>query len=167
MYIEAVQADERDHLLEIAVQTGLFTPGDAEGLLGGVLTGLAGGLLPEGHAAVTCRRAPDAPAAGWSYFAPDPYADRVWNLWWIGVLPHEQGGGVAAALLSHVERVAAAHGARLLIIETSDLEPMGRARRFYEKFGYVERGRIPQFYGLDEAKVIFSRNIEDAAAGRG
>lgn len=159
MLIEPVFEKERDHLLDIAVKTGLFTPSDAEGLLGNVLTQLATGALPEQHAAVACRSHSGGVALGWAYFAPDPYAESVWNLWWIGVLPQHHGSGAAQALLQHVEKVAAEAGARLLIIETSDLEPMARARRFYQKSGYLERGCIPQFYSENESKVIFSRSI--------
>lgn len=163
MLIEPVREDEHDHLLDIAVQTGLFTRDEAAGLLGAILTQSSARELPEGHTAVACRISSAGPAVGWAYFAPDPYADRVWNLWWIGVLPDHHGGGAARALLAYVERAAAAAGARLLIIETSDQALLARARRFYEKAGYVERGRIPQFYAEHEAKVIFSRNITDGA----
>ena len=157
MLIEPVHEDEREHLLNLAVQTGLFTRDEAEALLGNVLAQLAAGELPAGHAAVACRSSSGTPVLGWAYFAPDPYADRVWNLWWIGVLPQQQGSGAARSLLSHVEQVIAEAGARILIIETSDLAPMARACRVYQKSGYVERGRIPHFYNENEAKVIFSR----------
>jgi len=40
---------------------------------------------------------------------------------------------------------------------------MARARSFYKKFGYSERGVIPQFYSENEAKIIFSRTITSAA----
>lgn len=163
MKVESVQPAQRTELLDLAVETGLFTPEDAEGLLGGILSALASGELPEGHTAVACRLVSDGPIVGWSYFAPDPYADRVWNLWWIGVLPEHQGSGVGDVLLGHVQQAALAAGARILIIETSDLEPMARARRFYAKAGYSERGRIPDFYSDGEAKVIFSRRLDSVA----
>jgi ribosomal protein S18 acetylase RimI-like enzyme len=162
MLIEPVHSNERQSLIDLAVMTGLFGTEDAEGLLGSVLDALAAGSLPDGHAAIVCRAMAGAPPLGWSYFAPDQYADRVWNLWWIGVLPEHQGTSAAHALLSHVESTAAQSGARILIIETRDLGPMARARRFYVKRGYTERGRIPDFYAENESKVIFSRSIPGA-----
>lgn len=163
MHIESVHPTERAELLSLAVQTGLFTHADAEGLLGGVLTAFAAGALPEGHAVVTCRFVAHGPVLGWVYFAPDPYADRVWNLWWIGVLPTHHGSGVGKVLLNHVEQTAATAGARILIIETSDLDPTARARRFYVQSGYTECGRIHDFYADGEAKVIFSRRLPHMA----
>lgn len=176
MIIEPVHQGEQEHLLDLAVQTGLFTRDDAEGLLGNVLEELFAGALPIGHAAVACRNTKGEPASGWACFAPDPYADQVWNLWWIGVAPENQGSGAGSALLAHAESSAAEAGARLLIIQTSDQPPMARARRFYEKSGYSQRGTIPQFYSENEAKIIFSRTIAreaypfvqaDAASRRG
>lgn len=75
------------------------------------------------------------------------------------VLPEHQGSGVGVALLTYVENAVHESGARLLVIETSDKEPMGRARRFYTKAGYTERGRTPDFYGDGEGKVIFSKRL--------
>ena len=111
MIVELVREDERTSLLALAVHTGLFTAEDAEGLLGGVLDALASGELPDGHAAVACRERPRGPAAGWAYFAPDQYAENVWNVWWIGTSPDHHGTGVAQILLSHVEQTALESGA--------------------------------------------------------
>jgi ribosomal protein S18 acetylase RimI-like enzyme len=161
--IELVREHERSALLSLAVSTGLFTREDAEGLLGGVLDSLNAGELPAGHAAIACRESDDGPAVGWSYFAPDPYSENVWNVWWIGVHPSHHGKGVGRAILYHVEHAAKAAGARVIVIETSDQATLARAREFYEKLGYEERGRIPDFYAKDEAKVIFSRSLDGAA----
>lgn len=152
-----VRPDERARLLDVAVSTGLFRAEEAEGLLGVVLDGLAAGELPAGHGAVAVDGA--GGAAGWAYYAPDPYAADVWNLWWIGVDPAAHGTGLGRILLEHAEAAAAAGGGRVLVIETSDQAPMARARAFYARAGYGERGRIPDFYADGEAKVIFSRRV--------
>lgn len=159
MHLDVVRPAERAALLSLAVATGLFTPDHAEELLGGVLTAWDAGALPPGHRVVACRDAGTDTVLGWSYVAPDPYADRIWNLWWIGADPTMHGTGAGAALLADAEHHAASHEGRLLIIETSDGAPMARARAFYAKHGYVERGRIPDFYAEGEAKVIFARRV--------
>lgn len=162
MIIAPVQKHERQALLDLAVSTGLFTPEDAEGLLGSVLDSLTAGDLPSGHAAVSCRESYGSPVVGWSYFAPDPYAEQVWNVWWIGVTPSHHGMGVGQALLAHVKQAAMASGVRIIVIETSDQAPLARARKFYLKLGYKECGRIPDFYDKGDAKVIFSCSITGA-----
>jgi ribosomal protein S18 acetylase RimI-like enzyme len=157
MQIETVINQDRQALIAIAVSTGLFTSEEAEGLLGGVLDGLASGSLPEGHQAVACRLRAGGSFVGWTYFAPDQHAQGVWNLWWIGVDPEHHGVGAGVQLLRHAESVVASKGGRVLIIETSDALALARARRFYEAQGYRECGRIPDFYAEGESKVVFAR----------
>lgn len=95
-------------------------------------------------------------------YAPDTYADKVLNVWWIGVDPRHHGSVAGQVLLSHIEEEASSQGVRVIVIETSDRALLGRARSFYLKHGYCERGRIPDFYGAGDAKVIFSRSLASA-----
>lgn len=157
MHIEAANPDDRAALLQIASTTGLFTPEAAEALLGGILDQIHGGELGDGHTALVCRERASQRILGWTYLAPDTYADGVWNVWWIGVDPHAQGIGAGRALLRAAEGHAAQAGARLMIIETSSLAPQARARQFYALQGYAECGRVPAFYGEGDDKVIFAR----------
>ena len=133
MIIGPVQERERRALLGLAVSTGLFALEDAEGLLSRVVDSIAAREHPEGHAAVTCRKSPDGQAVGWSYYAPDPYAEDVWNVWWTGVSPSHHGKRAGQAIHSHVEQTTAALGARVIVVETSDQAPLVRARKFYLK----------------------------------
>lgn len=83
----------------------------------------------------------------------------MWNLWWIGVHPDAHGSGAGQGLLQAVETAVTAQQGRVLVIETSDAELLGRARRFYAARGYAECGRVPDFYGEGEAKVIFAKRL--------
>ena len=157
MHIETAQTQDRDALLGIAVRTGLFTPEEAEGLLGGVLDELASDSLPPGHQAAACRLRAGGTLIGWIYFAPDQHAEGVWNLWWIGVDPDHHGHGAGLHLLRHAEKIVSSKGGRVLVIETSDAPALAKARRFYEAQGDRECGRIPDFYSEGESKVIFAR----------
>jgi ribosomal protein S18 acetylase RimI-like enzyme len=86
----------------------------------------------------------------------------VLNVWWIGVDPNSHGSAAGKILLTHIEALAVAQGIRLIVIETSDQPLLARAQRFYMKHGYIERGRVPDFYGPGDAKVIFSRTLASA-----
>jgi ribosomal protein S18 acetylase RimI-like enzyme len=159
MHIKPISDANYAELLRIAVDTGLFSADEAQTLLGGVLQELADGALPEGHQAAACWEQNGGSPVGWCYFAPDDHAANVWNLWWIGVSPRRHGAGVGLTLLRYVEQEVRNAGGRLLIIETSDAEPLSRARRFYVRNGYAECGRIPDFYAVGEAKVVFARTL--------
>lgn len=150
-------------LLGVAVATGLFTPDDAAALLGGVLDDLHAGRLPNGHL-VSVWIDPGGIPRGWMYAAPDVYTDGVWNLWWIGVAPSHHGQGIGTTLLSAAESAATEAQARLLVIETSALEPLAQTRHFYEHRGYTACGLLPDFYGVGDGKVIFAKQMRGASA---
>ena len=61
-------------------------------------------------------------------------------------------------------RTVAKRSGRVVVIETSDGDALARARAFYARRGYAERGRVPDFFAPGEAKVIFSRTLGASAA---
>ena len=149
-------------LVHLADATGIFRPGEAEGLLGGVLAALHAGGLGDGHTAWVWGDASAEPA-GWAYFAPVDNADGVWNLWWIGVAPTRQGRGLGSEMLQAVETHVRAAGGRVLLIETSALPAFDPVRRFYANRGYAEGGRIPDFYADGDGKVTYYKRVAAAA----
>ncbi|MFO0950195.1 MAG: GNAT family N-acetyltransferase [Isosphaeraceae bacterium] len=155
--------EETPALVALGEATGIFGPGEAEGLLGGVLNALHAGQLGQGHQAHVWVESPGATPAGWVYFAPTPNAEGIWDLWWIGAAPARQGQGVGSELLGFVEDHAREAGGRLLLIETSSQPALEPTRRFYARRGYVECGRVPDFYGEGDAKVIFVKRLRSRA----
>ncbi len=158
--IRPTVAAERPALVALGEATGIFRPHEAEGLLGSVLDALHAGELGEGHQAHAWAHGPDTPPAGWVYFAPTPNADGVWDPWWIGTDPTQQGRGIGGELLGFVEARAREAGGRLLLIETSSQPALDPTRRFYSVRGYAECGRVPDFYGEGDDKVIFAKRIK-------
>ena len=95
---------------------------------------------------------------GAAYVAPEPFADRLWNLYFLAVSPDRHGAGTGTQLIAHVEdelRRAGQDAARVLLVETSSLEPYASARGFYRARGFDEEARIREFYGPGDSKVIF------------
>ena len=132
----------------VIAATGLFPPD----LLGGMIAGyLAGGsaerwLVTDG-------------VAGLAYVAPERMTDGTFNLLLIAVDPARQGQGIGAALVGAVERVLAAQGGRLLLVETSGLPEFAAPCGFYNRLGFVETARIPAFYAAGEDKLIFCKPL--------
>ncbi len=79
--------------------------------------------------------------------------------WWIGVDPANQGRGGGDALNDAVEAAVIAAAGRVLVIDTSALPPLARARTFYTKRRYAECERVSDFYGVGDDKVIFAKRI--------
>ncbi|WP_188782420.1 GNAT family N-acetyltransferase [Nocardioides phosphati] len=99
---------------------------------------------------------------GVAYLAPEPFADRVWNLYFLAVEPHLHGRGAGSQLIRHVEGVLRDAGqdvARVLIVETSSTDEYANARAFYRARGFDEEARIRDFYGPGDNKVVFWKAI--------
>lgn len=108
----------------------------------------------------------DGAIAGAAYAAPEPFADRLWNLYFLAVRPDRHGAGVGTNLIARVEGDLVALGeaaARVLVVETSSTAQYEQARSFYRARGFDEEARIREFYGPDDDKVVFWKRLVAAA----
>jgi GNAT superfamily N-acetyltransferase len=76
----------------------------------------------------------------------------VYSMW---IEPSQRGNGVAEQLLGEVVTWAIAEGAPRLGLDVTDRVP--RARRFYERFGFVVRGRarpLPRDRSIELTEMV-------------
>ena len=155
MRVRPATSMDIDAIKTIAIETRMFSADDAE-FFDDVVAGVLDGSLLDHRFLV--READDGTVVGAAYYAPEPFADRVWNLYFIAVSPSQHGQGIGGALIDHVEhelRRAGPDVAQVLIVETSSTEQYARTREFYPKHGYVEEARIRRFYGPEDNKVVY------------
>ena len=95
--------------------------------------------------------------AGYMTYGPTPLTEGTWDLYWIAVSPMEQGKGYGQKLVSFLEEEVIRLRGRLIIIETSSQPKYLPTRKFYEKLGYTEIARIPDFYRPGDDRVIFGK----------
>ena len=160
--IRAATTNDASAVKTIAVESGLFAPDDM-GDFDEMLSGYFDGTLAD-HSWVVLETA-ERTVVGAAYYAPEPFSDRMWNLYFIAVLPAHQAGGTGGALISHVEDALRRRGdevARVLIVETSSLERFAPTREFYRKHGYDQEARIREFYGPGDHKVVFWKMLNPA-----
>ncbi len=93
-----------------------------------------------------------------AYMGPE-MADRVWNLFFISVLPELKGMGRGGALLRHVEAQLVDLEQRMLVIDTSGLDGFEPTRAFYIKHGYTLSAQIPDFWADGDDKVVFTKRL--------
>ncbi|MDJ0735208.1 MAG: GNAT family N-acetyltransferase [Nostocaceae cyanobacterium] len=153
--IRRATLDDKEALMAIADAIGLFTPQEFSEL-GGMLAEYFDGNLGSDHFWITYD---DGEPVGVAYYAPEPYADGTWNLYFIAVHPHHQGQGYGGKLLQYIEQKLVARGERLLLVETSGMPNFERTRAFYRKQGYEEEARIREFYKVGDDKVIFRKAL--------
>lgn len=147
----------------IALDNGLFTPRDI-GTFDDALSDYFE-HTPEGHQWIVVEQT-DGDVVGAAYYASEPFGDRVWNLYFIGVRPDHHRAGIGGQLATHVEDTLNARGAqaaRVLIVETSSLD--GYDRAFYRSHGYVDVARIREFYGPGDDKIVFWKLLAGAHEG--
>ena len=97
-------------------------------------------------------------------YGPTPMTEAAFDLYWVATHPDARGQGLASRLLHKMESELCAGGRSPTVrIETSQLESYGAARVFYERAGYTEVGRIPDFYKLGDDLVIFAKRLEPRA----
>jgi ribosomal protein S18 acetylase RimI-like enzyme len=152
--------DDAASIRSLALDTGLFAP-DEMGDFDEALSGYFDGTLDSHRWIVSADVFGDV--VGAAYYAPEPFADRLWNLYFLAVRPGVQRGGIGRALIAHVEEDLQRQGdqvARVLIVETSSLETYARARALYEARGFEEEARIRDFYGPGDNKVIFWKSLQ-------
>ena len=94
--------------------------------------------------------------AGYICFGPTPMTDSTFDLYWIVVHKEQRGKGVARFLIEEME----AHLRTLcdkpkVRVETSQTEGYGSARKLYERLGYPEQARFPDFYKSGDDLIVF------------
>ncbi|WP_020569548.1 GNAT family N-acetyltransferase [Neolewinella persica] len=155
MNISTATVADKPSLLQVAESCGLFQPEEL-GELGGMIDAFLSGEL-EGHQWIALRAGDQIKAA--AYYAPETFADGVWNLYFIGVLADQQGKGHGSAILNYVEQELIGQGQRILIIETSGLEGFELTRKFYDQHGYAVEARIRDYYQEGDDKVVFWKKL--------
>lgn len=104
----------------------------------------------------------DDEVVGYACYGHAPMTDGVYDLYWIAVDRKRHGRGIGQRLLEAVEAGVREAGGRMLLIETESGAGYDGTRRFYERAGYPEVARIPDYYRRGADKVIYGRAIERA-----
>jgi len=163
--IRTATGDDLPRIKAIAVAAEMFTVDEVaifDEMFGGFLDGSM-----EGHQWLVVTNDNGA-VTGAANYAPEPFSDRMWNLYFIAVRPDQQGQGLGRALMAQAEAELTAMGdatARVLIVETSSTPQYALTREFYNKIGYDEEARIREFYGPNDDKVVFLKSLVSGPAG--
>lgn len=157
--VRTAVGDDLATIKNIAVAAEMFSVEEVE-FFDEMFAGWLDGSL-EGHHWLVATDDGGAVVAAANY-APEPFADRMWNLYFIAVEPRVQGQGIGAALMARAESDLTMMGddvARVLVVETSSTDQYKLTRQFYAQLGYDEEARIRQFYGPEDDKVVFWKSL--------
>jgi D-alanine-D-alanine ligase len=150
------EARDRDLILDFTKRTGFFRPDEVEiarEVLDDALRDGPGGHYQSFVIEVEGR------TAGWICCGPTPCTVGTWDIYWIVVDPVYQKRSLGRALLHHAEARIRERGGQLAVLETSGKPDYLPTRGFYLKCGYEEAAVIRDYYGPDDALVIFTKKM--------
>jgi ribosomal protein S18 acetylase RimI-like enzyme len=104
-------------------------------------------------------RLPALPVAGYLCYGPTPMTASTYDLYWIVSHAAARGQGVAGALIRAMEDDLRGRGATGIRVETSELESYGAARTLYDRLGYPEVARLPDFYRPGDGLIIYYKQL--------
>lgn len=157
--IRPAEAGDERAVADLAVVNNMFAEDELAGFTEMFRGAVKGDL--EGHQWLVATTQ-ESDVIGAAYLAPEPFADRVWNLYFIAVQPNQHGRGTGTALIGHVERLlrdAGEASARVLIVETSSTDQYAATRGFYLARGFDMEAQIREFYGPRDDKVVFWKKL--------
>lgn len=158
MKIEPPQPHDLEQILRVAQSTQVFTA-DELSVVREMFDGVFHPNTYNDHTFLVYRQNDSNQIVGFIVYGPIPMADRIWDLYWIGVDHAAQGAGIGGALLEYLEKDIAMRGARALYLETSDSEIYKPARAFYERHGFERAAHLPDYYAPGESMLIYRKRF--------
>lgn len=153
--LRELRAGDRERLLEILQATDAFRSHEIDVALEVIDAVLE--APEEGYRSCVAER--DGEVAGYCIWGHAPMTAGAFDLYWIAVDPALHGGGVGRTLMAEAERRAAGEGATMMLVETSGQPSYAATRAFYERIGYVEVARVPDYYRDGDDKLVYARRL--------
>lgn len=161
--IRAATQGDVETIKHLALVNNMFEP-DELGSFDEMLAGFFDGSMSDHYWIVAETGEAELSIAAAAYFAPEPFSDRMWNLYFIATDPDHHGSGAGSTIVDHVEQQLRSVGeavARTLIVDTSSMGDYEQARDFYRGRGFVEEATIREFYGPGDHKVTFWMALDE------
>ncbi len=148
-------SSDRDQMTKIFCALNLFDTDELK-FMSDLIDSYFDGTLGEEHYWIVND---DSGVTSAAYYAPESFAQNVYNLYFIGVLPNQQGKGIGSLMLKYVENHVKERGQRLLLVETSGLASFEKTREFYVKNNYEKEAIIREYYKEGDDKIVFRKKL--------
>ncbi|HUS68100.1 MAG TPA: N-acetyltransferase [Kofleriaceae bacterium] len=154
--IRALRASDRPRLIAALESDSTFSEVEVD-----VALELIDNALEHGERDYIVRVAdlPDFWVAGYICFGRTPMTDTTWDLYWVVTHAGARGRGVARALIEAMEVELRALPGTAVRVETSQQESHEAARRLYDRLGYPEVARFPDFYRAGDDLIVYYKKL--------
>ena len=152
-----LRPEDREAVRQIVQHTGFFRPDEVD-----VAVELVDERLLKGDASGYhfLFAETSGQVAGYACYGPIACTLGSFDLYWIAVHPQYQGHGIGRQLILESERLIREQNGRLVYIETSGRPQYSFTRVFYQRCGYEVVAVLPEFYDLDDDKVVWAKNLK-------
>ena len=96
---------------------------------------------------------------GYCCFGPIPLTRESYDVYWVAVMPGQQGSGLGRRLMTVAENTIRNLGGRRAYADTSSRAQYQPTRNFYEALGYHRAAFLPDFYAPDDGKVVYCKTL--------
>jgi D-alanine-D-alanine ligase len=151
-----VTAEDAARVHTLVAATGMFNAAEVEIAASLVAERLARGSASDCHFIFAER---GGELVGFACYGPIAGTQDSFDLYWIAVTPSEQGRGLGADLYARAEAEMGAARAKHIYVETSCSERYAPTRGFYQRLGFAEQARLPDFYAPGDGKVIYVKTL--------
>ncbi|HEY3655812.1 MAG TPA: N-acetyltransferase [Steroidobacteraceae bacterium] len=156
MTVRELRVEDRAAVQDALITCGTFTEEEVRVALEMVDAGLNGD-----YSLLAVEQ--DGEVRGYACAGRAHLTSSSWYLYWICVHRRAQGAGLGRMLQAHIEDLIRALGGDRLVLETSGRADYVRSRRFYRTAGFIEVGRIPDFYKAGDDCLIYCKVLTGGA----
>jgi acetoin utilization deacetylase AcuC-like enzyme/GNAT superfamily N-acetyltransferase len=155
----AVMADDVGRVRSLVVSTGFFSAAEVE-IAGELVTERLAKGVRSGYHFILAERGSGLVA--YACYGPIDGTQTSFDLYWIAVAPEEQRKGLGVQVFNRAEAAMRKAGARHIYADTSSSDHYAPTRGFYQRMGFCEEARLPDFYGPGDGKVIYVKTLHAA-----
>jgi acetoin utilization deacetylase AcuC-like enzyme/GNAT superfamily N-acetyltransferase len=152
----AVMADDVGRVKTLVAATGFFNAAEVEVAAELVKERLLKGIR-SGYHFVLAERGPALVA--YACYGPIEGTQGSFDLYWIAVAPEEQHKALGIQVLTRAEGAMRKVGAKRIYVDTSTADRYAGTRGFYQRMGFIEEARLPDFYAPGDGKVIYVKEL--------
>jgi ribosomal protein S18 acetylase RimI-like enzyme len=155
----AVMAEDVGRVRSLVASTGMFSTSEVD-IAGDLVTERLTKGIRSGYHFVLAERG--ASLVAYACYGPIDGTQGSFDLYWIAVSPDEQRKGLGAQAYARAEAAMRKAGAKHIYVDTSSSDRYAPTRGFYQRMGFVEEARLPDFYAPGDGKVIYVKDISGA-----
>jgi len=157
----AVMPEDVGRIRSLVARTGLFSAAEVE-----IAAELVSERLTKGNRSgynfILAERGSGLVA--YACYGPIHGTQGSFDVYWIAVAPEEQRKGLGIQVFTRAEAAMRKAGAKHIYADTSSSDRYAGTRGFYQRMGFAEAARLPDFYGPDDGKVIYVKSLSPSPA---